>query len=97
MLRHIVMMTFKNKKQLKDTSSKMKLMLEELEKSIKPLLKMEVGLNFSNRPSAYDMVLIADFNNEDDLNYYRNHKDHIAVLDFLATVVDKTAVIDYYF
>lgn len=90
------MMTFKNKHQLKSTSSKMKLMLEGLEKTIEPLLKMEVGLNFSKRPTAYDLVLIADFNNEDDLNHYRDHKDHIAVLDFLATVVDKTAVIDYY-
>lgn len=95
MLRHIVMMTFSERGKLESTAVTVKQLLLELENSIKPLLKMEVGLNFSTRDTAYDLVLIADFNNEKDLDHYRVHPEHIKVLDYLTTVVDKTTVVDY--
>lgn len=95
MLRHIVMMNFSDRESLEITSSKTKLMLEELETSIESLLNMEVGLNFSTRPTAFDLVLIADFDNEDGLNFYRDHPEHIKVLNYLKTVIEKTAVVDY--
>lgn len=95
MLRHIVMMNFSDRESLEITSSKTKLMLEELETSIESLLNMEVGLNFSTRPTAFDLVLIADFDNEDGLNIYRDHPEHIKVLNYLKTVIEKTAVVDY--
>jgi len=89
------MISFKDREILEDTSLKTKLMLEHLEITIDPLLNMEVGLNFSTRPTAYDLVLIADFENEDGLNHYRDHPEHIEVLDYLRTVIEKTTVVDY--
>lgn len=89
------MMNFSDRESLEITSSKTKLMLEELETSIESLLNMEVGLNFSTRPTAFDLVLIADFDNEDGLNFYRDHPEHIKVLNYLKTVIEKTAVVDY--
>lgn len=89
------MMNFSDRESLEITSSKTKLMLEELETSIESLLNMEVGLNFSTRPTAFDLVLIADFDNEDGLNIYRDHPEHIKVLNYLKTVIEKTAVVDY--
>lgn len=95
MLRHIVMMTFSEREKLESTAVTVKQLLLKLEDSIETLLKMEVGLNFSSRDTAYDLVLIADFNNEKDLDHYRVHPEHIKVLDYLTTVVDKTTVVDY--
>ncbi len=89
------MMSFEDREKLESTSLKTKLMLEELEASIGSLLKMEVGINFSTRPSAHDLVLIADFGDDAGLNIYRDHPEHIKVLDYLKTVVSKTSVVDY--
>ena len=95
MLRHIVMIKFKPEVDLVDVSAETKKILLALEKSIDPLLKMEVGLNFSTRSSAYDLVLLADFSDEDGLNVYRDHPDHIKVLDYLKNVMHKATVVDY--
>ena len=95
MLRHIVMISFSDREKLESTAVTAKQLLLDLEDSIGQLLKMEVGLNFSTRATAYDLVLIADFNNEKDLDFYRVHPEHIKVLDYLKTVVDKTTVVDY--
>jgi len=89
------MIKFKQDEDLSEVSAKTRKLLMALEMSIEPLLKMEVGLNFSTRPSAYDLILLADFNDEDGLNIYRDHPDHIKVLDYLKIVMDKATVVDY--
>ena len=95
MLRHIVMIKFKDLVKKEEESGRVKLMLENLTSEIPSLLTMEVGLNMSNRPSAYDLVLTADFENETGLSAYRIHPAHKEVLEYLKTVMDKTAVVDY--
>ncbi len=95
MLRHIVMINFLEMETCAAVSIETKNMLLALEKSIEPLIKMEVGLNFSKKPSAFDLVLVADFEDEHGLNVYRDHPEHIKVLDYLKTVIEKTAVVDY--
>ena len=96
MLKHIVMMNFEDRDDLESTSKTTKKMLLDLQNSISTLKSMEVGLNFSTRETAFDLILISDFENEDGLNVYRDHPAHIKVLDYLKTVVSKTAVVDYY-
>lgn len=96
MLRHIVMIKFNQGENLPEVSARTKEQLLALEKSIEPLLKMEVGLNISTRPSAYDLVLVADFDNEHGLAIYRDHPEHIKVLDYLKTVMEKATVVDYF-
>ena len=96
MLKHIVMMNFEDRDDLESTSKTTKKMLLDLQNSISTLKSMEVGLNFSTRETAFDLILISDFENEDGLNVYRDHPTHIKVLEYLKTVVSKTAVVDYY-
>ena len=96
MLRHIVMIRYKEGQNLPDVSANTKKQLLALEKSIEPLSKMEVGLNISTRPSAYDLVLVADFADEHGLAIYRDHPEHIKVLDYLKTVMEKATVVDYF-
>ena len=96
MLRHIVMIKFANRDAVAETSEKVKQMLLHLETTVDSLKKMEVGKNINTRPAAFDMVLVADFENEQGLNSYRTHPAHVKVLDFLKKVVEKTAVTDYW-
>ncbi|MCB2207445.1 MAG: Dabb family protein [Bacteroidetes bacterium] len=95
MLRHIVMIQFKDGKAKDVEASKLKMMLENLKSEIPSLFTMEVGLNINTKPSAFDLVLTADFENEMGLNAYRIHPAHKEVLDYLKKVVEKTAVVDY--
>ena len=98
MLRHIVMIKFKggsNNSFASIVSKELKVMLEDLELSIEPLILMEVGINISTMPSAYDIVLTADFEGVAGLDKYRVHPEHVKVLDYLKVVMEKAVVVDY--
>ena len=96
MLRHIVMMKFKQQENAEVLSEKVKMMLDNLVPVVDSLKRMEVGINVNTKPSAFDLVLTADFDDEAGLNEYRSHPDHVKILDFMKDVVEKTAVVDYF-
>jgi len=96
MLRHIVMMKFKEQKSAGVLSEKVKMMLDNLVPVVDSLKRMEVGINVNTKPAAFDLVLTADFDDEAGLNEYRSHPDHVKILDFMKDVVEKTAVVDYF-
>jgi hypothetical protein len=97
MLKHIVMMRLKSaENEIKQKQmNKLKSMLEELKNSIDVLDFIEVGLNFSTRQTAFDLVLVTHFKGETELDLYRDHPDHLKVLDYIREVVSETAVVDY--
>ena len=96
MLRHIVMIKFSDRKTLESVSYEVGKMLEELPGKIESLLAMEVGLNINTKASAFDLVLTADFENENGLDAYRVHPEHVKVLDYLKETMEKATVVDYY-
>jgi len=96
MLRHIVMMKFKDRNGIEKISATVKMMLDDLVPVVDALKRMEVGININPKPAAYDLVLSADFDDEEGLNSYRAHPDHVKILDFMKEVVDKVTVVDYY-
>ncbi len=96
MLRHIVMMKFSDREKAGELSKQVKKMLEDLVPVVDELKRMEVGLNISTRASAFDLVLTADFDDEQGLDAYRVHPDHVKILDFMKDAVEKTAVVDYF-
>jgi len=96
MLRHIVMMKFKDTEPVDDLRNDFKNSLLGLLDSIQDLKRMEVGLNINTGKSAYDLVLTADFIDEEGLNAYRVHPDHVKILNKMKKVVEKTAAVDYF-
>jgi len=98
MLVHIVMMRI-DKKFGADEKEKhlhtIKQVLEQLTEQIEPLMWMEVGLNVSQKSSAFDLVLTSHFADEDGLAYYRVHPAHMAVLDYMANTVSEVVAVDY--
>ena len=95
MLRHIVMIKLKDEYRNESTSNELRKMLEDLQVKIEELNCIEVGQNISTKPSAFDIVLTADFDNVDGLNIYRDHPEHVKVLNYLKIVMEKAQVVDY--
>ncbi len=95
MLKHIVMMKFKDRSRLEESTKKVKLQLMGLLDTIDSLVAMEVGVNFSDRPTAWDLVLTASFEDEAGLDIYRHHPKHLDVLRTIKALVSETSVVDY--
>ncbi|HHL57974.1 MAG TPA: Dabb family protein [Bacteroidetes bacterium] len=96
MLRHIVLFKFSDSSDKDEVAAHLKNLLDNLLDKIPELKGMEVGLNISTRPSAFDIVLTADFDDENGLNAYRVHPEHKKVLDYLEGKTEKSAVVDYF-
>lgn len=96
MLRHIVMMKFNQLGQSELVAVEMKESLMALTKTVGSLIKMEVGLNANTKPNGYGLALTADFEDEDGLNAYRVHPNHVKILKRMQEIVDQVAAVDYY-
>ncbi|MCF8379117.1 MAG: Dabb family protein [Bacteroidales bacterium] len=98
MIRHIAMLRLKeyeDKTRKLENALKLKKAIEDLKVYIDGVKYIEVGLNFNTKPAAYDLVLTATFETEDDLEIYRMHPEHKKLMVFLKTVTSETAVVDY--
>jgi len=86
---------YDNKTQKLENALKLKKAIEDLKVHIDRLKFMEVGLNFNEKPAAYDLVLTSTFEAESDLEFYRLHPEHKKLMVFLKTVTSESAVVDY--
>jgi hypothetical protein len=96
MLKHIVMIKFNPGEDSEQLSGEYMQMLNALKDSVPSLKSMEVGKNISTKPSAYHLVLTALFDDEEGLNAYRVHPDHVKILERMKTTVEKVAAVDYF-
>ncbi len=93
MIKHIV--SFKLKTEYKNKAQLIKQELESLPSKINQIRFFEIGINISDSISAFDMVLVSDFYSLQDLDIYRNHPDHIKVLDLIKLYKKESMVVDY--
>ncbi len=95
MIKHIVFFRFSDKQGNPERLPVLKSKIEALKDSIPEIEHIEAGINISNRPQAYDLALISDFRSEEDLEKYRVHPDHQALIEFLKSFDYEVAVADY--
>jgi hypothetical protein len=98
MIKHIVCWTIKEFAEgcsKKENLQKVKLSLENLKDKIPEIISLEVGENFDPSEDAYDVSLIIEFKNKEDLKIYQEHPEHIKVIQFLRKVRDKRILVDY--
>jgi valyl-tRNA synthetase len=98
MIKHIVMWTLKDSYEGKDKQAliqEFKDKLEALQDTISEVRSLEVGVNISPRPSAQDLVLYTEFDDSAALDRYRNHPDHLKVVEWVKNVVQDGYVVDY--
>lgn len=98
MIKHIVMWKLKTSAEGASREQNAKILkteLEALKKKIPLIRHIEVGINLMPSEAAYDIALYSEFANENDLDTYQKHPDHIRIADFVAKIRESRAVVDY--
>ena len=98
MIKHIVMFRIKgNGENKKQYMNLLKDKLDELKNKIPVAKYLETGINFSQSPSAFDIILTCHFETNSDLETYKSHPDHQKVVVIINEIVSEVAVVDYFF
>ena len=96
MIRHICM--FKLKEENKQANLRETMLRTQSLKSIEQVRGFEVVCNAADMPqSNYDLALIFDFENAQDLQDYQDHPVHKAFGGFITEIRESRACIDYEF
>lgn len=93
MIKHIVF--FKLIDNLQKNKELVKKKLLSLRGEIEVLQNIEVGINFADEDRAYDIALLTDFKNEDDLKTYAEHPFHLEVVEYIKKVALSSKVVDF--
>ena len=95
MIKHIV--SFKLKDESKDKTTLIKDLLETLPSKISEIKYFEVGINISDSPAAFDLVLISEFESIKSLDKYRLDPEHVKATDVVRLHKESSMVVDYQF
>ncbi len=102
MIRHVVMWKLKDEAEgaaKEKNAEKMKLILEGLKVNIDEIKSVEVGINITDEDeeagSAYDVVLISDFETELDYTMYTRNAHHKKAIEFINSVIEERHFVDY--
>ena len=98
MVRHIVMWKLKNAAHGNTKTENARIikdMLETLNGKIRELVKLEVGIDFSETENSADVVLYSEFLSKEDLAKYQAHPEHRAVVPFIPEACTERRVVDY--
>lgn len=98
MIKHIVMWKIKDFAEgnsREQNCSKIKKDLEALKSKIPCIKSIEVGINFSEDKAAYDLVLYSEFDDENALNEYQGHEEHLKVAKYIGLVREDRIIADY--
>lgn len=98
MVKHIVCwkMTDANGKSRLENAKAAAEKILKLKDKINVIKKYEIGIN-DERTSVdnYDLVLISEFENFEDLYKYQNHPEHVKLVEFLNDIRINKAAIDF--
>lgn len=98
MISHVVMWQLKDEAEgasKNDNARLIKQKLETLSSDLDEIEFLEVGINETDDPQACDVVLIAEFNSEEDMKTYAQHPRHLEVVEFIKAVTTSRHVVDY--
>ena len=102
MIRHVVMWKLKEEAEgatKEKNAEKMKLILEGLKVNIEEIKSVEVGINITEDDeepgTAFDVVLISDFETELDYTMYTRNAHHKKAIDFINSVIKERHFVDY--
>lgn len=99
MLKHIVMWKLKETALGKGRAENAQILKEKLENlvgKIAEIRSLQVGINVKGSDMAYDAVLISAFENEEALEIYKNHPEHVKISTFCKEVRESRAFVDFY-
>ena len=94
MIKHIVFFKI-NVDNKPEELRKLKSMIEDLGKTVPDVIKIEAGINFSERDAAYDIALVSEFRDRKALAAYQVHPEHQKLVEYLKGLDREVAVVDY--
>jgi hypothetical protein len=95
MIKHVVMWKVSDANGSKaENIEKIRAALESMRDRVKALESLYVGVNFSTRPVAFDVVLITEHLSKEALESYQNDPYHKEVAGIINQVREVTAVVD---
>lgn len=92
MVKHTVLWKLKEDNK-ESNAAEMKSRLEALVSKINLIKSLEVGINENG--GDYDVILITEFDNYEDLKAYDTNPEHVKVKQFITGVVDSRIAVDY--
>lgn len=98
MLRHIITWNYKDgftDDENMENALRIKSGFESLTGVIDEIVEMKIYINELSS-SSKDIILNSLFENEEALEAYKEHPEHVKVRDFVRTVVQNRECIDYY-
>ncbi len=69
--------------------------LQSLPAFIPEILSLEIGTNVLNPGDNFDLVLIAEYEDEAALLRYQQHPEHVKVASYIRTVVAGRSAVDF--
>ena len=93
MIKHIVM--FKLSEKTPENMEYAIKSLKSLEGNIETLKAIEIGSDFLESERSYDIVLTAQFDNQEDLKIYAEHENHLPVVKIMRSLCASSVVVDY--
>ncbi|HHE73896.1 MAG TPA: Dabb family protein, partial [Desulfobacteraceae bacterium] len=87
MLNHVVLMKFKPGV-AENKIAKLEELMDNLPNTISEILVYEFGRNTVPSERAYDFALVSLFANPESLERYRQHPDHLKVLDLIKDICE---------
>jgi len=99
MIKHLVLWKMKPEAEGRTGKENAKILVDRL-KALKSVIdcvvSLEVGLNYRDLPSSYDVGLCTTFKTKEDLETYQNHPAHVPVAKWSRTeIAEAVAMADY--
>ena len=98
MIHHLVFFRFNETalgKSKEANIAAVKAMLNELPDAIPCIESLNCGVDFSRSPASFDFGLYTTFKTAEDLETYRVHPAHQAVVEIIKATTSDRAVVDY--
>lgn len=98
MFKHIVMWKLSEDapdRPKKESAELIKAALEQLPPRISQIVSYEVGVNLQDGDRTFDVVLLSEFQDENDFEIYRSHPEHIKVVELIRELTQKARFVDF--
>jgi len=95
MIKHVVMWKLQEGGDKAAGAALLKERLESLNGKIPGLLHLEVGIDFVQADTSYDVVLYSELESREALDVYQQHPEHQAVVPLVRELAASRVAVDY--
>jgi hypothetical protein len=98
MIKHLVFWKLQDNAEGNDKATNALLIKEKLEAlngQIEGLIKLEIGIDFSETPASFDVALYSEFESKEALDGYQENPKHKVVQSFVRSVNCGRHMVDY--